>query len=52
MFEFMVSENVGQNLYEFISKDNIYSNNPRAEVKKKGKVFPLHAMKAYREVEV
>ena len=52
MFEFTVSENVGQNSDEFISEGNDYSNTPRAEVKKKGSVFPLHAMKAYREVEV
>jgi hypothetical protein len=52
MLEFMVSENVGQNSYEFISASNVYSNTPRPEVKKKAKVSPRHAMKAYTEVEV
>jgi hypothetical protein len=52
MLEFVVLENVDQNSDEFISKGNVYNNIPRAEVKRKVIVFPLHAMKAYREIEL
>jgi len=52
MFEFVVSENVSQNSDEFVSEGNIYSSTPRAEVKKKGKDFPIYATKVCKEVEV
>ena len=52
MFEFVVSENVGQNSDESISKGDSYSNTPHTEKKRQVNVFSLHAMKAYREVEV
>lgn len=41
-----------KNLGQFILQGSVYISTPCAEIKWKGKVFPFHAIKACKEVEV